>query len=82
MTNRVLRDARASYDAWVLDQLTKSEFFHQKLHQWQLVEVAKRIEAIKGETLQWNLSQLGIMEEAWNKVIHRAIKPIIRHYWK
>jgi len=26
--------------AWLLDQLTKSEFFHQKLHEWGMLEVA------------------------------------------
>lgn len=77
MPERILRDAKASYDAWIVDQLAKSELFHQKLHEWQLLEVANRLEQIKGETLEWNSEQLQISEDAWNKVIHRAIKPII-----
>src|SRR3990172_8653604 len=63
--------------AWSLDQLAKSEFFHQKLHVWGVLEVAKQIEAIKGETLEWDQSELGISTKAWDKVIHRGIKPIV-----
>lgn len=63
--------------AWSIDQLTKSAFFHQKLHQWKLLEVAEAIENIRGETLDWQLQELNISEKAWNKVIHRGIKPII-----
>ncbi len=36
--------------SWSIDQLAKSEFFHQKLHEWELMEVAQRIDQIKGET--------------------------------
>jgi hypothetical protein len=62
---------------WSLDQLTKSEFFHQKLHDWGLLTVAKKIEKTRGEDLDWNLNLLGISKLAWNKVIHRGIKPVI-----
>jgi len=64
-------------EAWLLDQLAKSEFFHQKLHEWGMLETAEQIEQIKGETLPWNLEELGISETAWNKIIHRGIKPVI-----
>lgn len=64
-------------DAWSLDQLTKSEFFHQKLHEWQLLEVAHQIEQVKGETLTWNQAELRISQTAWHKVIHRGIKPVL-----
>lgn len=63
--------------SWSIDQLLKSEFFHQKLHEWELIEVAERIEKIKGEDLNWNRSYLEISDRAWNKVIHHGIKPII-----
>lgn len=63
--------------SWSVDQLTKSEFFHQKLHEWALVEVARQIDQIKGETLQWDHAGLGISVKAWDKAIHRGIKPII-----
>lgn len=63
--------------AWTLDQVAKSEFFHQKLHEWQLIEVAREIDRIKGEHLAWDKERLGISERAWNKVIHRGIKPVI-----
>lgn len=63
-------------DAWSIDQLTKSEFFHQKLHEWGLLEVAYQIEQIQGENLSWDLFELGISESAWNKIIHRPIKPV------
>jgi len=67
------RDKRES---WLIDQVTKSEFFHQKLHQYGLLEVAYAIESVQGEGLDWDLGDLGISEKAWNKVIHRGIKPI------
>ncbi|MCB8951239.1 MAG: XcyI family restriction endonuclease [Ardenticatenales bacterium] len=62
--------------SWSIDQLAKSEFFHQKLHEWELLEAAEKIEDIKGESLNWNRSRLAISDKAWNKVIHRGIKPI------
>lgn len=61
---------------WLLDQLAKSEFFHQKLHEWKMLTVAEEIEAFRGETVNWDLPDLGISQTAWNKVIHRGIKPI------
>jgi len=63
--------------AWSLDQIAKSEFFHQKLHLWGVLEVANQIEAIKGETLKWDREELGVSTKAWDKVIHRGIKPIV-----
>jgi len=63
-------------ESWTVDQITKSEFFHQKLHQWGLLEVAYELENIKGENLEWEAKELNITERAWNKVIHRGIKPI------
>lgn len=66
-----------NYKAWYIDQLAKSEFFHQKLHEWKLVEIAEQLEAIQGENLIWDKLALGISENAWNKVIHRGIKPVI-----
>ncbi len=61
--------------SWSIDQLAKSEFFHQKLHEWELIKVAEQIDEIKGENLNWE--DLEISDKAWNKVIHRGIKPII-----
>lgn len=66
----------SSRQTWFLDQLTKSEFFHQKLHEWKMLSVAEAIEAFKGETLEWSLADLGISQSAWNRVIHRGIKPV------
>jgi hypothetical protein len=63
--------------AWLIDQLAKSEFFHQKLHEWDLLEVADQIGRIQGENLDWNNASLEISDKAWNKIIHRGIKPII-----
>jgi hypothetical protein len=65
----------ALIEAWTLDQLAKSAFFHRKLHEWKLLEVAKQIEAVRGEDLAW--SDLNIAVQAWNKIIHRGIKPVI-----
>jgi hypothetical protein len=64
-------------EAWTVDQITKSMFFHQKLHEWGLLEIAYELEKIKGEELNWNREDLNITDKAWNKVIHRGIKPII-----
>ena len=63
-------------DVWYRDQLAKSQFFHARLHDWHLLETAHEIESVKGEELAWNLSELGISDSAWNKVIHRGIKPV------
>ncbi len=64
-------------EAWALDQLAKSEFFHQRLHEWGMLEVACQIEKVAGETLAWGLSELGITQKAWDRVIHRGIKPVV-----
>ncbi len=64
------------YESWFVDQATKSEFFHQKLHEYKLLEIAYAIEDVHGEELDWDRTKLGISESAWNKVIHRGIKPV------
>lgn len=64
-------------ESWIIDQITKSGFFHQKLHEWGLLEIAYEVEAIKGEKLKWDLKELNISQTAWNKIIHRGIKPVI-----
>lgn len=63
-------------ERWITDQITKSEFFHQKLHEWKLLEIAYELEDIKGEELKWDLKNLNISQKAWDKVIHRGIKPV------
>jgi len=70
-------NSREDFRSWSLDQLAKSEFFHQKLHEWGLRTIAKRIERTKGETLDWDLSSLEISKQAWDKLIHRGIRPVI-----
>lgn len=62
-------------EAWKSDQITKSAFFHRKLHEWGLLEIAYELENIKGENLNWDI-HLNISPTAWNKVIHRGIKPV------
>lgn len=66
---------QASHEAWTLDQLAKSTFFHRKLHEWKLLEIADQIDQVRGENLDWD--DLQISEQAWSKIIHRGIKPII-----
>jgi len=66
---------QAHYEAWTLDQLAKSTFFHRKLHEWKLLETASQIDQVHGENLDWH--DLNISEQAWRKVIHRGIKPVI-----
>ena len=62
---------------WELDQLQKSLFFHQRLHDWELIDVARRIDNISGELLDWDLQSLNISNSAWNRIIHSGIKPVI-----
>ncbi len=66
---------QAHLEAWTLDQLAKSTFFHRKLHEWKLLETASQIDQVHGENLDWH--DLNISEQAWRKVIHRGIKPVI-----
>jgi hypothetical protein len=62
-------------EAWTLDQIAKSAFFHRKLREWKLLEIAEQIEQVKGEHLQWD--NLNISSKAWDMVIHRGIRPVI-----
>ncbi len=62
-------------EAWSLDQLAKSIFFHRKLHEWKVLEIADQIDRVRDEELLWD--DLNISEKAWSKVIHRGIKPVI-----
>jgi hypothetical protein len=71
-----LRDGQSKHESWLIDQVTKSEFFHQKLHEYELLETAYAIEGVQGEDLDWNKEELGISEKAWKKMIHRGIKPV------
>ncbi|MGH2443801.1 MAG: XcyI family restriction endonuclease [Chloroflexota bacterium] len=64
-------------DIWLIDQMAKSQYFHAKLHEWALPELADALANARGEDLDWDLSLLGIAEHAWNRVIHRGIKPIL-----
>jgi len=66
---------KANIEAWTLDQLAKSAFFHRKLHEWKLLEIAEQLDQVRGEDLVW--TDLNIAEKAWNKIIHRGIKPVI-----
>lgn len=66
---------QAHHEAWTLDQLAKSVFFHRKRHEWKLLETASQIDQVHGENLNWH--DLNISEQAWSKVIHRGIKPVI-----
>jgi hypothetical protein len=45
-------------EAWTLDQLAKSAFFHRKLHEWQLLEIAEAINQVRGENLGWENLQI------------------------
>jgi len=67
-------------ERWLLDQVTKSEFFHQKLHEYGLLDIAYEIEQVRGQDLDWNCLEnreaLEISEAAWTQVIHQGIKPV------
>ncbi len=70
------KGASDAKQAWAIDQLAKSEFFHQKLHEWGMLEIATLIDQVEGEDLVWENAQLGISSKAWARVIHRGIKPV------
>jgi hypothetical protein len=63
-------------ESWTVDQLTKSQFFHQKLHEWGILEIAYELENIKGEHFDWDLGNLRITTKAWDRVIHKGVKPV------
>lgn len=65
----------AHIEAWTLDQFAKSAFFHRKLHEWKMLEIADQIDQVRGESLNWG--NLNISGQAWNRIIHRGIKPVI-----
>ncbi len=75
--------AQDKLESWLINQVTKSEFFHQKLHEYGLLEIAYAIENVKGEELDWNKDELAISKIAWNRVIHHGIKPVqvFSHPW-
>lgn len=77
MFRKVIKDQQNNYRAWNADQNAKSEFFHEKLHEWGLLEIVDQLEQVRGEQLAWDLNALGISEQAWNKVVHSGIKPIL-----
>jgi len=66
----------AKFEDWAQEQTTKSLFFHQKLQEWGLLEVARAIEAFDGSRVEWNFQDLCISEHAWNRVIHGGIAPV------
>lgn len=63
-------------EVWRSDQLAKSQLFHRLLHKWRLVEIAEEIETVQGEKYEWDCCKLCISDRAWQKVIHRGVKPV------
>jgi hypothetical protein len=63
-------------EAWKQEQITRSLFFHQKLHEWGLLAVAQAVESFDGNSVEWRLSDLQISKRAWNRVIHSGIAPV------
>jgi len=64
------------FEDWAQEQTTKSLFFHRKLHEWGLLEVAQAVEAFDGSQVEWRLPDLSISKRAWNRVIHSGIAPV------
>lgn len=42
-----------------------------------MLETAKQIEQVRGETLKWNIKELDISSKAWDRIVHRGIKPVL-----
>jgi len=57
-------------NAWFLDQISKSAFFHQKLHAWEMIAIVARLDAAPTLDWDWTLPPLNIEKRAWDKVIH------------
>jgi hypothetical protein len=49
--------------SWLEDQLTKSLFFHIKLHEWMLLETAEQLEQLRGDQLDWTISNSWVYRE-------------------
>ncbi len=65
--------------SWALDQLLKGAFFHQKLHEWGLLEILEQIVDMghrEAASWSWPQQELAISPQAWNKVIHQGIEPV------
>ncbi len=75
VATKLTDDSKRGPSQWSVDQVTKTGLFRQQLH--GLLTIATKIENIRGETLDWELSLLGISKQAWNKIIHGGIKPVI-----
>jgi hypothetical protein len=43
----------------------------------ELLQIADQIDAVRGDSLNWDTLALGISQKAWDRVIHRGIRPII-----
>lgn len=68
-------DARRNQRISCLSHVAKTAFLRQRLHDF--LALATKIDEIEGEKLDWNFGLLGISAQAWNKVIHQGIKPVI-----
>lgn len=42
-----------------------------------MLEAARQIEQVRGETVEWEGKQLAISSKAWDKIVHRGIKPVL-----
>jgi len=64
---------------WLQEQRIRSAFFHEKLHEWRLLEIYDVLNSKSAAASQWtwDLQFLGIHKNAWNLVIHNGIKPIL-----
>ncbi len=64
--------------SWLLDQLAKSSFFHEKLHEWELLEVLSHLKNAPATTWDWSLEALEIAPDAWRVVVHSSnLTPIM-----
>jgi len=68
-------DARRNQRISSLSHVAKTALFRQRLYDF--LTIATKIDEIEGEKLDWNFGLLGISAQAWNKVIHQGIKPVI-----
>lgn len=64
-------------DAWFMDQIKKSKFFREKLHNWKMIEITDELDMLDGSKYDWDLNKLKIKHDAWKNVIHMGIKPIM-----
>lgn len=66
-----------SENTWKDEQKSKSLFMLQKLNEWGLETMLNTLSKIDGSAYEWSQDELGIEQNAWDKITHSEIQPIM-----